>query len=107
LETLRREFRDVAIEARKVFEHFNMLRSPINVTGTTKEDIKVPIPCKLVGLYEALEKNFDWICPENPFDECSEPKSVHKRSSKTHLDTIQFIVEKTSAFDLNALFDNT
>jgi hypothetical protein len=27
LETLRREFRDIAIEARKVFEHFNMLGS--------------------------------------------------------------------------------
>jgi hypothetical protein len=64
LETLRREFRDVAIEARKVFERFNMLGSPVNVVGTTKEDIKVPIPCKLVGLHEALEKNFDWICPE-------------------------------------------
>jgi hypothetical protein len=25
LETLRREFRDVVIEARKVFEHFNIL----------------------------------------------------------------------------------
>ena len=58
LETLRREFRDVVIEARKVFEHFNMLGSPVNVVGTTKEDIKVPIPCKLVGLHEALEKNF-------------------------------------------------
>jgi hypothetical protein len=101
LETLRSEFRDVAIEARKVFEHFNMLGSRVNVVGTTK-DIKVPIPCKLVGLYEVLEKNFDWICPENPFDESSEPKSVHKGSSKTHLDTIQFIVEKTSAIDLNA-----
>jgi hypothetical protein len=89
LETLRREFRDVAIEARKVFEHFNMLGSPVNVVGTTKEDIKVSIPCKLVGLHEALEKNFDWICPENPFDESSEPKSVHKESSKTNLDTIQ------------------
>jgi hypothetical protein len=106
LETLRREFRDVAIEARKVFECLNMLGSPINVVGTTKEDIKVPIPCKLVGLHEAFEKNFDWIYPENPFDESSEPKSVHKGSSKTHLYTIQFIVEKTSAIDLNALFDN-
>jgi hypothetical protein len=55
-------------------------------------------------LHEALEKNFDWICPENPFDESSEPKSVHKGSSKTHWDTIQFIVEKTSAIDLNASF---
>jgi hypothetical protein len=88
LETLRREFRDVVIEAWKVFEHFNMLGSRVNVVGTTKEDIKVPITCKLVGFHEALEKNFDWIVPENPFDESSEPKSVHKGSSKIHLDTI-------------------
>jgi hypothetical protein len=107
LETLRREFRDVVIEARKVFERFNMLGSRVEVVGMTKEDIKVLIPCKLLGLHEALEKNFDWICPENPFDESSEPKSVHKGSSKTHLNTIQFIVEKTSAIDLNASFDIT
>jgi hypothetical protein len=107
LETLHREFRDVVIEARKVFVHFNMLGSRVEVVGTDKEVIKVPIPCKLVGLHEALEKNFDWICPENPFDESSEPKSVHKGSSKTHLDTIQFIVEKTSAIDINASFENT
>jgi hypothetical protein len=55
-------------------------------------------------LHEALEKNFDWICPENPFDESSVPKCDHKGSSKTHLDTIQFIVEKASAMDLNASF---
>jgi hypothetical protein len=36
LETLRKEFRDVVIEARKVFERFNMLGSRINVVGTTK-----------------------------------------------------------------------
>jgi hypothetical protein len=107
LKTSRIEFRDVTIEARKVFECFNMLGSPVNVVGTTKEDIKVPIPCKIVGLHEALEKNFDWIYPENPFDESSEPKSVHKGSSRTHLDTIQFIVEKTSTIDLNASFDIT
>jgi hypothetical protein len=58
-------------------------------------------------LPEALEKNFDCICPKNPFDESSEPKSVHKGSSKTNLYTIQFIVEKTSAIDLNASFDIT
>jgi hypothetical protein len=92
LETLRREFRDVVTEARKVFEHFNMLGSHVDIVGTNKEEIKVPIPFKLVGLHEALEKNFDWIVPENPFDESSEPKSVHKGSSRTHLDTIQFIV---------------
>jgi hypothetical protein len=58
LETLHREFRDVSIEARKVFEHFNMLVLRVNVVGTNKEEVKVPIPCKLVGLHEALEKNF-------------------------------------------------
>jgi hypothetical protein len=84
-----------------------MLGSRIDIVGTNKEEIKVPIPCKLVGLHEALEKNFVWIVPENPFDESSEPKSVHKGSSKTHLDTIQFHVEKTSAIDLNASFENT
>jgi hypothetical protein len=84
-----------------------MLGSPVNVVGTNNEDIKVPIPCKLVGLDEALQNNFDWICPENPFDESSVPKRDHKGSSKTHLDTIQFIAEKTSAIELNASFDIT
>jgi hypothetical protein len=107
LETMHREFRDVVIEARKVFEHFNILGSPVKVVGTTKEDFKVPIPCKLVGMHEALEKNFEWICPENLFDESSVLKRDYKGYSKTHLDTIQFIVEKTSAIDINASFDNT
>jgi hypothetical protein len=80
LETLHREFRDATIEARKVFECYNMLGSRVNVVGTTKEDVKVPIPCKLVGLHESLEIFFDWICPENLFDERSEHKSVHKGS---------------------------
>jgi hypothetical protein len=107
LETLHREFRDVAIEAKKVFKHFNMLGSHVEVVGTNKEEIKVPIPFKLLGLHEAFEKNFDWICPENPFNEMSEPKSDHKGSSKTYVDAIQCIVERTSAIDLNASFDNT
>jgi hypothetical protein len=34
LETLLREFRDVVIEARKVFKHFNKLRSHVEVVGT-------------------------------------------------------------------------
>jgi hypothetical protein len=84
-----------------------MLVSRVEVVGRNKEEIKVPIPFKLVCMHEALEKNFDLIVPENPFDESSEPKSVHKGSSKTHLDKIQFLVEKTSAIDLNALFENT
>jgi hypothetical protein len=93
LETLRREFRDVVIEARKVFKRFNKLGSPVEVVGTTNEDFRVLIPC--------------WICPENLFDESSVPKCDHKGSSKTHFDTIQFIVEKTHTIDLNASFDIT
>jgi hypothetical protein len=44
LETLRREFRDVVIEARKVFKHFNKLGSHIEVVGTNNEETQVPIP---------------------------------------------------------------
>jgi hypothetical protein len=108
LETLHKEFRDVVIEARKVFESFNMLGSCVYVIGTNREEIKIPIPFKLVGMHEALEFFFDWIVLENPFDENSEPKSVEKGSSKTYLDKIQFLVEKTSAIDLDAsLLGNT
>jgi hypothetical protein len=89
------------------FKHFNKLGSHVEVVGTTKEDFKVPIPCKLVGMHAALENNFNWICPKNPFDESSVPKRDYKGSSKTHLDTIQFIVEQTSAIDLNASLENT
>jgi hypothetical protein len=41
-----------------------MLGSCVYVVGTNKEEIKVPIPSKLLGLHEALEKNFDWIVLE-------------------------------------------
>jgi hypothetical protein len=107
LETLRIEFRDVIIEARKVLKRFNKLGSHIKVVGTTNEDFRVPIPCKHVGIHDALEKKISWICPKNLFDESSVPKCDHKESSKTHLDTIQFIVEKTPTIDLNASFDIT
>jgi hypothetical protein len=49
----------------------------------------------------------NWICPENLFNEMSEPKRDQKGSSKTYLDAIQCLVEKTSTIDLNASFDNT
>jgi hypothetical protein len=94
LETLRKEFRDVVIEARKVFDCFNMLASYVDVIGTNREEIKIPIPFKLVGMHKALEKNFDWIIPENPFDESSEPKIVERGSSKTYLDKIQFFLKR-------------
>jgi hypothetical protein len=59
LKTLHREFRDVAFEARNFFKRFNKLGSHVEVVGTTNEDFRVPIPCKLVGIHDALEKNFN------------------------------------------------
>jgi hypothetical protein len=106
LETLRIEFRDVAIEARKILKRFNKLGSPIKVVSTNNEGVEIPIPSKLLGLYEAFKNNFDWICPKNLFSELSEPKHDHKGSSKTYVDEIQCLIEKTSAIDLNASFEN-
>jgi hypothetical protein len=56
LETLHIKFRDVAIEARKVFKKINKLGSPVEVVGTPNETFRVPISCKLVGIHDALEK---------------------------------------------------
>jgi hypothetical protein len=64
LETLRREFRDVAIEARKVFKRFNKLGSRVEVAGTSNEETQVPIPSKLLGLYEAFEKKINGSVPK-------------------------------------------
>jgi hypothetical protein len=107
LETLRIEFRDIAIEARKVLKHFNKLGSPIKVVSTNNEGTEIPIPSKLLGLYEAFENNFDWICPKNIFSDLSEPKRDHKGTSKTYVDKIQCLIEKTSSMDLNASLDVT
>jgi hypothetical protein len=92
LETLRIEFRDVASEARKVFKKFNKLGSPVEIVGTPNEDSRMPIPCKLVGIYNALVTNFSWICPENLFDENSVPKRDYKGYSKPQLDSIHFLI---------------
>jgi hypothetical protein len=58
-------------------------------------------------LYEAFENNFNWICPENLFDENSVPKHDHKGSSEIYVDEIQCLIDKTSAVDLNASSDVT
>jgi hypothetical protein len=101
LETLRIEFRDVAIEARKVFKKFNKLGSPIEIVGTP-DDFKVPIPYELIGIHDAWEKNSSWICPKNTFDESIMPKRDHKGFSKTQLNIFSFIIDKTSVVDLDA-----
>jgi hypothetical protein len=99
LEILCIEFKDVVVEARKVLKRFNKLGSPIK---TNDEGTEIPIPCKLLGLNDAFENNFAWICPENLFDENSVPKHDHKGSSKTYVDEIQCLIDKTSAVDLDA-----
>jgi hypothetical protein len=101
LETLRIEFKDVVIEARKVLKRFNKISLPIKVIST-KEGAEIPIPNKLLGLSEAFENNFSWICPKNLFDESSVPKCDHKGSSKTYVDEIQCLIDKTSAIELDA-----
>src|SRR3954470_15739167 len=116
LEILVNEFGSVALEARKIFDRYKMLGSCVDVISIlekldkikNREDVKVTIPSKLVALHEAYEKNFDWIVPENPFDESSQPKRVERGDSETFIDKIQCIVEKTSAIDLDApSFENT
>ena len=71
-------------------------------------EVKIPITFKLIGMQEALEKNFDWIVPENPFDENDEPRGIEKGNSETYIDKINCIVEKTSdlSFDASS-FGNT
>jgi hypothetical protein len=98
------EFRDVAIEARQVFKKFNKLGSLVEVVGTPNEDSRMPIPCKLVGIHDALENNFSWVCPKNLFDESSVPRCDYKGYSKTRLDRIHFFVP---TIDLNDSLDIT
>jgi hypothetical protein len=107
LETLRIKFRDMAIETRKVLKRFNKLGSHIRVVSTNNEGTEIPIPSKLLGLYEAFENNFDWICSKNLFSDLREPKCDHKGSSKTYVHEIRCLIEKTSAVDLNDSLDIT
>jgi hypothetical protein len=103
LETLRIEFKDVAIEARKVLKSFNKLGSPIKVISINNEGTEIPIPSKLLGLYELLKIILIGFAPKNLFSDLSEPKRDHKGSSKTYVDEIQCLIDKSSAVDLNAL----
>ena len=124
LETLLKEFGDVASEARKVFMRYRMLGYYIDIANIleklekerskyTKEtsyegENKIPIPFKIAGMHEALEKNFNWIVPENLFDEDSLPKSNERGVSETYIDKVQCIVEKTSKLSVDAFsLDNT
>src|SRR5215203_1165956 len=58
-------------------------------------EVKTTIPCKLLGMHEALENNYGWLVPENLFGENSKPKNNEKGASETYIDEITCIVEKT------------
>ena len=111
LKVLVREFEDIAKEARKVFikhkrlgmftdfkrtlEKMDMDRIKYTNNVNDGGEIKAPIPCKLLGIHEALEDNYAWLVPENLFDENSKPKTNEKGASKTYIYKIQCMVEKT------------
>src|SRR4051812_1226716 len=98
LKLYQKKFHDVDREVKKVFEHFNMLGSSVDVVGISdktkpREEFNIPIPYKLVGMHEAFENNFDLIAPEIFLMKVVDQKRDEKGSSKTHLDEIPFIVE--------------
>jgi hypothetical protein len=112
---LLRKNKNEALEARKIFDRYGMLGSSIDILslygdiGEVKpEEINIPIPFKLAVVHDAYDKNFDWIIPENLFDEESRPKSTERGTSKTTIDTIECLVGKILSFDLNdPPLDNT
>ena len=58
-------------------------------------------------MHEALEKNFDWVVPKNPFDERSQPKGSKRENSEPCINKIQCICEKLSNVSLDDTIDKT
>lgn len=120
LRTLLNEFRDVAREARNFFKRYGYLDICPSIAHTMKivkanrlkyaretecEDVgDIPIPFKLLGIAEALNETFDWISPENLFDEASTPKGKKKVDPETYVTSIQCLYQKFASLNLN---DNT
>lgn len=108
-----RKFKNEALEARKIFELYGKLGSNIDIFDLFSKislnffEEPMPIPCKILGVQDAYEKNFDWIVPENLFKKTSRPKSSEKGTSKTTIDSIQCIVDKTFSVDSDSIFENT
>ena len=117
------EFDDIAREARKILAYYNMLGCRLNIKHTLKtfeikrmeyegkteceKELKIPIPFKLIAMHEALEKNFDWVVPENPFDERIRPKGSERGNSEPCISKIQCICEKLSNLSLHGSIDKT
>ena len=58
-------------------------------------------------MHEALEKNFDWVIPENLFDERSRPKGSERGNSEPCIGKIQCIYENFSNLSLDDIIDKT
>ena len=97
LNALLLEFNDITVEARKVFAPYKLLGCCLDISHTLKtldidrmkyegkteyeKEINIPIPFKLLAISEALEENYGWVVPENPFDDNSKPKRKEKGDS--------------------------
>jgi hypothetical protein len=107
IKTLLNEFYDVAKEARMIFDRYGFLDRNKYVGRTTnKGATNVPIPFKLLGIAEALDRNFDWISPENLFDETSQSKGKKKVDPEPCIRSIQCLHENFATLDLNDDINN-
>ena len=61
----------------------------------------MPIPFKLLAISEALEVNFSWTVPENPFDENSKPERKEKGDSEPCVWKIQCLYDEFEFLKLN------
>lgn len=117
------EFDDVAREVRKIFAHYKMLGCSLNIMHTLKtfdikrmkyegrteceEEVKIPIPFKLMGFNDALENIFAWITPQNLFDENNKPRTKEKRKAEPCIGRIECICDKFANLFLARNIDNT
>ena len=69
-----------------------------------EKEINIPIPFKLLAISEALEENYGWVVPENPFDENSKPKRKERGDSEPCIWKIECLYDQ---FELLKLNDNT
>ena len=79
----------------------------MKVKLNVKKEINIRIPFKLLAIFDALEENFGWIVPENPFDENSKPKRKEKGDSEPCVWKIQCLFDEFEFFKLNDENDNT